>query len=156
MFLIKLCNLNIEQEKSNYIEIYKFIPLMIITVIIEELIFRRIICQMIYNDKGFRKSLWLSSLAFTIAHIFAETSLLSIFIGGLFLAYIYLKTENIYLSITIHLFYNLLSYFSRDLLIKNVNFYNSYSKILGILLIGATFVILMKYYLEKQNLKMIE
>jgi len=90
---------------------FKVIESIVIFPIIEELFFRRVISQKIYLKKGFHQALWISSILFSIAHIYSSTNLIGAFLVGLFLGYIYLKTDNIWLSIFAHALFNALLLF---------------------------------------------
>lgn len=93
------------------ITIFKVIKSIVIFPIVEELLFRRIISQKIYLKKGFHQALWVSSILFSIVHIYSSTNLIGAFIAGLLLGYIYLKTDNIWLSIFAHALFNSLILF---------------------------------------------
>jgi len=126
-----------------------FVVLLSITLF-EEILFRRILAQKIKNTLGFKKGIWISALIFAIAHIYTETGLLSAFIAGAIFAYIYLKTNNIYLSIIAHLFYNLTTYFLTPIFIANFDGINKYSIIVSIILIGLGFMYGMIRILNKK------
>lgn len=99
-------------DVMNYkITISRVIDSIIIFPVIEELFFRRIVSQKIYSKKGFYSALWISSILFSIAHIYSNTNLIGAFIAGIFLGYIYLKTSNIWLSIFAHVLFNALILF---------------------------------------------
>jgi CAAX protease family protein len=93
------------------ISLYNVLKYIIIFPIIEELFFRRIISQKIYSAKGFYPALWISSILFSVAHVFSSTNLFGAFVAGIFLGYIYLKTQNIWLSIFAHSLFNTLLLF---------------------------------------------
>lgn len=153
ILFIKLLNLETELEKHSFIEITKFIPLMLIGVIIEEIFFRRIMSQMILNISGYSKALWISSFLFAISHLFTSSGFLSVFLGGIFLGYIYLKTESIYAVMFAHLSNNLLIYFLSNKIVENNIQYNSYLKLLLLCLIGVVLLLIMIYLINKQHMK---
>tara|TARA_B110000208_G_scaffold190303_1_gene253881 strand:- start:149 stop:763 length:615 start_codon:yes stop_codon:yes gene_type:complete len=117
-------------------ELNRVLLVVISISIFEEILFRRILAQKIKNTLGFKKAIWISALIFAIAHIYTDTGLLSAFIAGAIFAYIYLKTNNIYLSIIAHLVYNLTTYFLTPIFIENFDGINKYSIIVSIILIG--------------------
>jgi len=88
--------------------LYRVITALIIFPFLEEILFRRIILQKIYNNYGFYPAIWISSIFFSLSHINTDSGLLGVFISGLILGYIYLKTKNIWLTIFSHSLNNLL------------------------------------------------
>ena len=87
------------------------VPLAVIWApFVEELLFRGVLRRLITNKKLF---IGTSALIFGLLHSIVELTLLNIIVmtipyailGG-FLAYIYVKTENITTNISIHMFYN--------------------------------------------------
>ena len=127
----------------------RFLITMVLSVFLEELYYRRIIAQKILNEKGFRTSIWLSALAFCIGHFFSSTGLLSAFLGGLILGYIFLKTKSLILSFIAHLVYNYTTFFGALKLNENTNLWNSYLIISLIILIGLLMVAIMIYIINK-------
>ncbi|MCL8009548.1 CPBP family intramembrane metalloprotease [Gelidibacter japonicus] len=117
-------------------ELNRILLVVISLSIFEEILFRRILAQKIKNTLGFKKAIWISALIFSIVHIYTDTGLLSAFIAGAILAYIYLKTNNIYLSIIAHLFYNLTTYFFTPLFIENFDRINNHTILISTILIG--------------------
>ena len=100
------------------------LPLAIIYApIVEETLFRGCIRRFITNDKVF---IVVSGIIFGLLHtIFAETKVLNIFIlalpygfMGSFLAYIYVKTNNIFSNITCHALNNMVAMFFSILVTK--------------------------------------
>ena len=86
-----------------------FLSLVIIVPIIEEIAARKLLIDAIskkYNDKV---ALLSSSLIFTLLHGWG-IKLIYIFLGGVALAYVYIKTKNIMVPIVLHSINNLSSY----------------------------------------------
>lgn len=118
--LIAVCNLiPVLASKIAGIDITKhpiiiglnqMVPILISISIFEEVLFRRVLAQKIKNTLGIRKGIWISAFVFAIAHIYSDTGILPSFIAGVVFAYIYFKTNSIYLSIFAHLFYNITTY----------------------------------------------
>lgn len=79
--------------------------------ILEEIIFRRNLLRLLLQKNSVKKSIILLSIGFAICHYFTYTGLLYAFFGSLFYSYLYLKTNNIWMCISIHGFHNLLILF---------------------------------------------
>lgn len=127
----------------------RFLIMMILTVFLEELYFRRFIAQKILNEKTFSKAIWLSALSFSVGHFFSNTGLLIAFIGGLFLGYIYLKTKNLFLSFLTHLIFNLLSIFIVPKINTKIDLFDSNTTIASIIILGFGLIFIMIYSMEK-------
>lgn len=132
-------------------ELPRFLILLTIWSFLEEIYFRRIISQKLYNEKGFSKAIWISSLIFSIAHILSDNGLFGAFIGGIVLGYIYLKTKNIWLSILTHLTFNLTSFFVSPKLTENLVEFNSYQKISLIIILSFGLILTMILVIKKQT-----
>src|SRR5690606_6035890 len=103
----KLINSESNNNISNSItNLPRFLIMMVLTVFLEEMYYRRIIAQKIFNEKGFSKALWISALIFSFGHLLSGNALMSAFLGGLVLSYIFLKTKSLFLSFITHLIYN--------------------------------------------------
>lgn len=129
-------------NKNIFISFYKTLPefnlllLLVIFVfpIIEELYYRNLICDVLIKKYSFVKTILLSTLIFTVAHIFADTGLLTVFFSGAVFTWIYLKTKNLTLLIVMHLFNNAinlpaiygLGYVLENYIIPNGSFYYWY------------------------------
>ncbi len=103
------------QQKVETLPIFILFPLTILYApLVEETLFRGCIRRFIKNDKLF---IVVSAICFGLIHtIFSETSLYNIIfasvpymIMGGFLAYLYVKTNNIWTNITFHAFHNTLA-----------------------------------------------
>lgn len=121
---------------------------LLLLAICEEIIFRRILSQKINNAFGFKKSILISSLIFAISHIYTDSGLLIVFIAGMILTYIYLKTNNIYLSIIAHLVYNFSVYYLQPIYIKYIEEISEFSVIILVLFIGIGFILWMSRFLN--------
>lgn len=131
-------------------ELNRVLLVVISISIFEEILFRRVLTQKINNTLGFKKATWISALIFAIAHIYSDTGFFSAFIAGAIFAYIYLKTNNIYLSIIAHLFYNLTTYFLIPIFITYFEVFNKYSIIFSTILIGSGLIYGMIRILNKK------
>ncbi|MDO7171817.1 CPBP family intramembrane glutamic endopeptidase [Mariniflexile sp. AS56] len=132
-------------------ELIRYLGLITILGVLEELYFRRIIAQKIFNSKGFSKALWISALIFGFAHIVTDSGILGTFFGGLVLGYIYLKTKNIWISIFAHLTNNLISLFVSPFLDKNIADFSSYQKITIFIGFGLSLIYAMYLIFKKQT-----
>ncbi|SFD43285.1 CPBP family intramembrane glutamic endopeptidase [Algibacter pectinivorans] len=132
-------------------ELPRYLTLLTVWAFLEEIYFRRIISQKLFNEKGLSKAIWISSLIFSIAHIFSDNGLFGAFIGGIALGYIYLKTKNIWLSILTHLAFNLTSFFVSPKLTKNLAEFNSYQKISLIIILSFGLILTMILIIKKQT-----
>ena len=144
------------QIRPNENELLRYLILVVIWVIIEEIYYRRILSQEIFNKKGFPKALWISSLIFSIGHWFSDTGLLYAFIGGIILGYIYLKTKSIWLSIFAHMYFNLMTFFITPEIIKYSTEINTRLKMIGMILIGLFFIGIMVFLIKKSTKNQIE
>lgn len=152
---------------AKLIAIYKYPPkfdylfLIAITIIpiLEELFYRKISFELLTKKFNNIKIVLLSSVMFVVAHLFAtHASLLSVFVGGIVLGIIYLKSRNLVFVIVLHIFINILNfplvyllgylyeyYFQTPLL-----FYTSY---IFLLLTGISLVVFGLYYLKREHKK---
>ena len=137
-------------------ELPNIIGLLVLVVIVEEILFRRIIAQIVYNQKGTSKAIWVSALAFSIAHMFGEIGLLYAFLGGLLFGYIYIKTRNLWMTLFTHLIYNLTILFIVPKISDRVSSFNSlYSIGIITLSIGLilTMIWILNYFLNEKTKK---
>lgn len=95
----------------------------LIAPLFEELIFRGKIQKKLENRVNHNVAIIICSILFTITHIFSNSGLIFIFVGSVFLGYIYYKYNNIYLVIIIHLLTNIASHY-----ISKVDFLGSYDE----------------------------
>ncbi|GAA4943820.1 hypothetical protein GCM10023314_16070 [Algibacter agarivorans] len=140
-----------DQIRPTQSELPRYLILLTLWAFFEEIYFRRIISQKLFNEKGFSKAIWVSALIFSIAHIFSENGLFGPFIGGIVLGYIYLKTRNIWLSILTHLAFNLTSFFVSPKLTENLADFNSYQKISLLIILGFGLILTMILIIKKQT-----
>jgi membrane protease YdiL (CAAX protease family) len=129
-------------------ELARFLFVVVIWVFVEEIYYRRILAQKIYNEKSFRKAFWISSIVFSIGHWFSDTGLLYAFIGGLILAYLYLKTQSIWLSIVAHLYYNLMTFYITPKISVRIAEFNTKPKMAGLIVIGLTLIFIMAFLIN--------
>ena len=85
-----------------------FLSTLLIAPIFEELVFRRVIAHGLFKKYGFKKAVVWSSFLFLLVHFpLKDNGLFFLFMGGVLLAYVYLKTRNIYLVMVLHFLTNL-------------------------------------------------
>jgi len=141
------------QLRPSKSELPIYLILLFVWVFLEEVYFRRVITQMIFNKKGLNKAIWISSLIFSVAHVLSENGLFMAFIGGVILGYIYLKTKNIWLSIATHLTVNLSNFLLAPKLTEYLTDFNSSKKISLVIILGFGMIIYMILILRKQTNK---
>jgi len=88
------------------VDVYVFLNVVILTPIFEELLFRRVIFSGLKSNYNTVTALFLSSLLFGVFHI----DVLEATVFGLWLGWIFLKTKDLLLCITVHSVCNLISF----------------------------------------------
>ena len=149
----KIAGIDIAGLLNRTSEINRVFAGIISLAIFEEILFRRILAQKLYNRLGLKKAVWTSALIFGLAHVYTETGILSAFIGGASFAYIYLKTNNIYLSITAHLLYNITTYLLIPYFGNNYATINEYAIIISVLIVGSGLIYAMFWVLNLANVE---
>lgn len=137
-------------------ELLRFLILAVTWVFLEEIYHRRILAQMIFNKKSLSKAIWISALIFSIAHMFADIGLIYALFGGLALAYVYLKTQSIWLSIIAHLYYNGLTFYGSPKITEHIAYFDSKMKISGMIILGFILVLIMVIIIHRQTKKIFE
>ena len=132
---------------------YDILNVFLFTPILEELIFRGSLFAILIEVESTQKSIFLSSLGFTLAHYLSDTSFFTVFILGSFLTYVYLKTKNIFLCIIVHALNNFLALvFSPFLIsmlkIKETSFYMLEFIVISSLIMAFSFF---KIYKQSKN-----
>ncbi|MEA1786949.1 type II CAAX endopeptidase family protein [Arenibacter sp. GZD96] len=84
--------------------------------ILEELLFRKGILHGLTKLYSIRKSIIVSSLLFSLAHLFTETGMFSAFLIGMVLGYIYVRYNSFILVLLVHIIYNLLTIYVSQLI----------------------------------------
>jgi len=94
----------------NFFNLYGIIRVLILVPILEEVFYRRIILNSLLEKHSAIFAILVSSVMFSVGHLDFNNSF--IFLGfGILLGTIYWKTRNIYYSIGLHVFINLLTVF---------------------------------------------
>jgi membrane protease YdiL (CAAX protease family) len=86
-----------------------FIVIVIIAPILEELIFRGLILDYLLKHKPEKASLLLSGLIFGLIHVSPDQVFFA-FLGGIFLGYVYMKSQNLLVPIFFHALNNALNF----------------------------------------------
>ncbi|WP_315079639.1 type II CAAX endopeptidase family protein [uncultured Clostridium sp.] len=134
------------EESLNLDPIYMYFSIIIIAPLQEEFINRGIILNGLLKKYSNKIAIIISALIFAIMHLNLQQGV-NAFILGLFLGYIYIKTNSIYLTIFAHFFNNLLA-FPLDML--DLIYINIVIKCILFTLVGG---ILMFYAFKYINLK---
>ncbi len=132
--------------------IYVILTTIILVPIFEEIIFRGIILKNLLRNKSFGYSIIASSMLFSLVHT-NPAILLSAFILGLLLAWIYSKTNNLLLSIIGHAVYNLTASILTYIFIDNLREFSFkiYGK-LTIPIIAISLILLLVLFLKRSRL----
>lgn len=131
-FLFGFLNLN------NYFDIFSyFLAIVVLSSIVEELLFRGVILNKLVSDYNFdlKLAILISSLLFGLCHNFG--SILSAFVFGICMAILYIKSKNILVPILGHFINNLISFI---LACSGIEFFIVYNNII-ILIIVVLFII---------------
>ena len=101
----------INHVNDKYLFVYRFIRVVILAPILEELFFRKIIFKGLLKKYSFVISVTVSSLLFAMIHIQPHwQNVLVSFIFGVICCYIYISTKNILYPILFHSIGNLVSF----------------------------------------------
>lgn len=97
----------------NASSIYMFFKLFLITPIYEEIFYRKIVFTKLKEHYSLQVSMIISSLFFAVGHLEFSIHLLSFFVVGLVLSYIYHKTNSVLIVVLLHAFYNIFNKFQK-------------------------------------------
>lgn len=89
-------------------DIFSFLTLSIIAPVMEELLFRKVLLSGLVKNYGETKGILWSAFFFALLHLNPWQGIGAFFIG-IFLAWLYLRTRNIWLCIFVHFFNNTLA-----------------------------------------------
>ncbi len=134
--------------------IYHFIAMVIAAPILEELICRGIILDGLLKKYSPTKAIVISSIIFGLIHLNPWQFITALF-GGLFMGWVYYRTRNLLLPITIHASINLFGFVSSQYISGNSNDFRFLDWCGGfvrmVVIIGPMNVILvgLLYYLHK-------
>jgi len=103
---------SLHQVISNPIsfQAYRFLKIILFGPILEEFFYRRIILSSLLEKHSAYFAILLSSLLFSIGHMDFDYTIV-FFVFGILIGTFYWKTRNIYFTIVIHMFINLLTVF---------------------------------------------
>ncbi len=105
-------------EELMRLKTYSFIVIVVIVPILEEILFRGIILRDLLHKFSPFRAIAISALLFAAIH-FNLAQLVTGFIGGLFLGYLFWQTKSILTCISAHMVYNAFSFFSYHFLRTN-------------------------------------
>ncbi|GAA3630750.1 CPBP family intramembrane glutamic endopeptidase [Flavivirga jejuensis] len=114
--------------------------LILIVPIAEELFFRGLLTHgisLVHNNKS---AVLVSSIIFALLHYYSGGILIA-FLGGLYFGYIYVKTENIFLSIIAHIFANTIILFDEriiEFITNKIDLTSNIFMLLVLFIIGVT------------------
>ncbi|NDV17761.1 CPBP family intramembrane metalloprotease [Muricauda sp. TY007] len=123
----------IESYRPIYMSVGSIIYVILVSPIIEELFFRKLLAKGLYSNYGLKKSVIATALFFSIAHLGGDSGLLPVFLGGVFLTYFFLTYSDILAVIVVHSIYNILNLFVYYRMVKP---FDSAKTIILILLTG--------------------
>lgn len=95
---------------NNFFNVYGFFRVLLLVPILEELFYRRIILNSLLERHSAFFAILVSSIMFSIGHTDLNYSIY-FFVYGIVLGILFLKTRNIYYSISLHIFINFLTIF---------------------------------------------
>lgn len=96
----------LKQEFINReLSLFNYLKAIILFPVLEELVFRGVLFQKLRKLYP-NRSIIILSLGFAICHIFTDSGLLPVFLFSLYITWIYLKAQNIYLAIFLHILAN--------------------------------------------------
>ena len=126
--------------------LFSAIASIIFAPIIEELIFRGVLFNRLKIRVGMIPAMIISSFLFAIGHDFGGMT--SAFLFGICMCILYLKTDNIFITITVHFMNNALALILEVMNSDIILMQSPWIFILGILVAIAT-VLLIKYIIEE-------
>jgi uncharacterized protein len=97
----------IEESKPN--SIYSKIHILFLAPVMEEMLFRGLILTNLFKRYNPTKSILICSVFFSFFHL-NPYALISTFLGGILIGYIYYKFDNIFHPVFFHFIYNLAAY----------------------------------------------
>jgi|GEM_PF-6117008 hypothetical protein len=98
-------------EQLMQLKTYSFLVIVVIVPILEEILFRGIILRNLLHKFSPFRAIAISAFFFAAIH-FNLAQLVTGFIGGSFLGYIFWQTQSLLACISVHIIYNALSFFS--------------------------------------------
>lgn len=95
------------KQEFNFLKIYRFIALLVLAPICEELLFRQHILRGLQQENGQKIAIFVSSLLFGLIHFDNVPHIINTFIFGIVVAIFILKNKNFYHAILLHFTLNL-------------------------------------------------
>jgi membrane protease YdiL (CAAX protease family) len=129
----------------------------ILNPIMEELIFRKYVCTVLYLKYSFPKTVVISSLIFTIVHLGNPFSMLQTIIGSIFIYFLFLKTKKIIDPILFHILHN--SIYGLITLTDEVEFLSSgivlWGSLIGTLIFTVSTIIIVNRNKAEESYKIV-
>lgn len=133
---------------------YGVLKVLLVSPLLEELIFRGSLLSLLVKTESPKKAILLSSLGFSITHYLSSSSLFATFVLGIFLAYVYLKTESVFLCVIAHAFNNFLALVFSPFLISFLNIKETSYYILAFIILSSIVMLYSLFKINKQNKKL--
>ncbi len=144
-FLVKIF------EESIKINVWGYLSVGILAPVTEELLFRKVMLPGLVKNYGVKKGIIWSAAFFAIFHMNPWQGV-SAFLIGIFLAWVYLRTENIWLCIFLHWFNNTLGFLmlalSGDITFSLTNLFDNNLIMIGIMFLSAVCLYFCIKYLQ--------
>lgn len=130
---------------------YGILKVLLVSPILEELIFRGSLLSLLIKTESPKKSIFLSSLGFSLAHYLSGSSLFAVFVLGVFLAYVYLKTESVFLCIIAHALNNFLALVFSPFLISILKIKETSCYLLVTIVMSSIIMLFSSFKIYKQS-----
>lgn len=143
---------NIILRGYEYVSLEQIIFSILVYPLVEELLFRGSILNILSKRVGNFNAILISSLLFAIAHIFSTSSVLLSFFSGIIFGYVYLKTQHVVYSYMVHLMYNAFVLYFNDKLNLFILNLDLNKQIMGLIILSVLSTVLLNFSLKKINL----
>ncbi|MFV5701599.1 lysostaphin resistance A-like protein [Flavobacterium sp. XS2P12] len=130
---------------------YGILKVLLVSPLLEELIFRGSLLPLLIKTESPKKAILLSSLGFSLAHYLSGSSLFAAFVLGVFLAYVYLKTESVFLCFIAHALNNFLALVFSPFLISTLKIKETSCYLLTIIIMSSIIMLFSSFKIYKQN-----
>ncbi|WP_300976973.1 CPBP family intramembrane glutamic endopeptidase [Flavobacterium sp.] len=132
---------------------YGVLKVLLISPLLEEIIFRGSLLPLLIKTESSKKAVLFSSLGFSITHYLSNSSLFAIFVLGTFLAYVYLKTESVFLCFIAHALNNFLALVFCPFLISILRIKETSYYTLIFIIMSSIIMLYSLFKIYKQNKK---
>lgn len=130
---------------------YGILKVLLVSPILEELIFRGSLLSLLIKTESPKKAIFLSSLGFSLGHYLSSSSLFAVFVLGVFLAYVYLKTESVFLCIIAHALNNFLALVFSPFLISMLKIKETGCYLLVTIVMSSIIMLFSSFSVYKQS-----